>query len=71
MTDTTDAEVALHTREFAAASITPAAEAAAHDAGYGLACTALDFLVDDDLASEVVAEFERDGGAVDVENYFN
>ncbi|WP_231441572.1 M20 family metallopeptidase [Brevibacterium zhoupengii] len=68
---TADSEVALHTREFAAASITPAAEAAAHDAGYGLACTALDFLVDDDLAAEVVAEFERDGGAVDVENYFN
>ncbi|TSI16128.1 M20 family metallopeptidase [Brevibacterium aurantiacum] len=68
---TADAEVALHTREFAAASITPAAEDAAHDAGYGLACTALDFLVDDALAAEVDAEFERDGGAVDVENYFN
>ncbi|MCF2572917.1 M20 family metallopeptidase [Brevibacterium sp. UCMA 11754] len=68
---TADAEVALHTREFAAASITPAAEDAAHDAGYGLACTALDFLVDDALAAEAVAEFERDGGAVDVENYFN
>ena len=68
---TADAEVALHTREFAEASITPAAEDAAHDAGYGLACTALDFLVDDALAAEVAAEFERDGGAVDVENYFN
>ncbi|MBM6588488.1 M20 family metallopeptidase [Brevibacterium sp. RIT 803] len=68
---TADAEVALHTREFAEASITPAAEGAAHDAGYGLACTALDFLVDDALAAEVAAEFERDGGAVDVENYFN
>lgn len=68
---TADAEVALHTREFAAASITPAAEDAAHDAGYGLACTALDFLVDDSLAAEVAAEFERNGGAVDVENYFN
>ncbi|GAA1561331.1 M20 family metallopeptidase [Brevibacterium picturae] len=66
-----DAEVALHTREFAEASITPAAEDAAHDAGYGLACTALDFLVDDALAAEVVAEFERAGGAIDVENYFN
>ncbi len=67
---TADAEVALHTREFAEAADTPAAEAAAHDASYGLACTALDFLVDDDLAAEVVAEFERAGGAIDVENYF-
>ncbi|WP_453984353.1 amidohydrolase [Brevibacterium casei] len=67
---TADAEVALHTREFAEAADTPAAEAAAHDAAYGLACTALDFLVDDDLAAEVVAEFERAGGAIDVENYF-
>ncbi|GAA1845928.1 M20 family metallopeptidase [Brevibacterium marinum] len=68
---TADAEVALHTREFAEAAITPEAEAAAHDAGYGLACTALDFLVDDELAAEVFAEFDRAGGAVDVENYFN
>ena len=67
---TADAEVALHTREFAEAAITPDAEAAAHDAGYGLACTALDFLVDDDLAAEVLAEFDRAGGAIDVENYF-
>lgn len=68
---TADAEVALHTREFAAASITPGAEEAAHDAGYGLACTALDFLVDDELAAEVVADFESAGGTIDVENYFN
>lgn len=67
---TADAEVALHTREFAAAAITPEAETAAHDAAYGLACTALDYLVDDDLAAEVDAEFARAGGAIDVENYF-
>lgn len=68
---TADAEVALHTREFAEAATTPAAEAAVHDAAYGLAGTALDFLVDDELAAEVTAEFERAGGAIDVENYFS
>ena len=67
---TADAEVALHTREFAEAAKTPAAETAAADAAYGLACTALDFLTDDALAAEVVDEFARDGGAIDVENYF-
>ncbi|WP_166823791.1 amidohydrolase [Brevibacterium limosum] len=68
---TADAEVALHTREFAAAAETPAAETAALDAAYGLACTALDFLVDDALAAEVTEEFARDGGAIDVEHFFD
>lgn len=68
---TADAEVALHTREFAAAARTPAAETAALDAAYGLACTALDFLVDDALAAEVTEEFARDGGAIDVEHFFD
>lgn len=68
---TADAEVALHTREFAEAAQTPAAESAALDAAYGLACTALDFLVDDALAAEVTEEFTRDGGAIDVEHFFD
>ncbi|WP_152348293.1 amidohydrolase [Brevibacterium sp. CFH 10365] len=68
---TADAEVALHTRDFAAAAKTPAAESAALDAAYGLACTAVDFLVDDALAAEVAEEFARDGGAIDVENFFD
>ena len=68
---TADAEVALHTREFAEAAQTPAAEIAALDAAYGLACTALDFLVDDALAAEVTEEFARDGGAIDVEHFFD
>ncbi|MGO0604830.1 M20 family metallopeptidase [Brevibacterium linens] len=67
---TADAEVALHTREFAAAAKTPAAESAALDAAYGLACTALDFLADDALAAEVTAEFDREGGTIDVEHFF-
>ncbi|WP_172174445.1 M20 family metallopeptidase [Brevibacterium sp. CT2-23B] len=68
---TADAEVALHTREFAAAAETPAAKSAALDGAYGLACTALDFLVDDALAAEVTEEFARDGGAIDVEHFFD
>ena len=68
---TADAEVALHTREFAEAAQTPAAEIAALDAAYGLACTALDFLVDDALAAAVTDEFARDGGAIDVEHFFD
>ena len=61
----------MHTREFAEAAQTPAAEIAALDAAYGLACTALDFLVDDALAAEVTEEFARDGGAIDVEHFFD
>ena len=68
---TADAEVALHTREFAAAAKTPAAESAALDGAYGLACTALDFLADDALAAAVTDEFARDGGAIDVEHFFD
>lgn len=68
---TADSEVALHTREFAAAAITPDAEEAARDGAYGLACTALDFLTDDALAAEVVEEFEASGGAIDVPRFFD
>lgn len=68
---TADSEIALHTREFAAAAISPAAEDAARDGAYGLACTALDFLADDALAAEVVAEFEAAGGAIDVPHFFD
>ena len=69
--EVSDAEVALHTREFAAAAKTPAAESAALDGAYGLACTALDFLADDALAAAVTEEFARDGGAIDVEHFFD
>ncbi len=63
--------VALHTPEFAAASASPEAERAALDGAYGLACAALDLLVDDDLAAAVRHEFEESGGAVDVARYFD
>ncbi|WP_129660821.1 M20 family metallopeptidase [Rothia halotolerans] len=64
-------DVALHTREFAAAAGSPAAESAAVDGAYGLAATALDFLHDDALAEAVRTDFEERGGAVDVEHYFD
>ena len=64
-------DVALHTREFAAAAGSPAAESAATDGAYGLAATALDFLHDDALAEAVRADFEERGGVVDVEHYFD
>ncbi|WP_349827677.1 M20 family metallopeptidase [Brevibacterium litoralis] len=64
-------EVALHTREFAEASATPAAESAGLDGAFGLAGTALDYLADDDLAASVHAEFEAAGGATDVPTYFD
>ena len=64
-------DTALHTREFAAAAGSPAAESAAVDGAYGLAAAALDFLHDDALARAVAEEFEARGGAVDVEHYFD
>ena len=66
-----DLSTALHTEEFAAAAASPEAEQAAVDGAYGLACTALDFLVDDDLAADVKEEFEHAGGAIDVAHYFD
>lgn len=61
----------MHTVEFAHYADTPAAVDAALDAAFGLASVALDFLVDDELAQAVRADFEASGGAVDVEGYFS
>lgn len=61
----------MHTVEFAHCADTPAAVDAALDAAFGLASVALDFLVDDELAEAVRADFEASGGAVDVEGYFS
>ena len=66
-----DLSTALHTDEFAAAAGSPAAERAATDGAYGLAVTALDFLLDDDLASAVKEDFDRAGGAIDVAHDFD
>ncbi|WP_029090441.1 M20 family metallopeptidase [Brevibacterium album] len=66
-----DAEVALHTREFAAAATSELAQSAAADGSYGLAATLLDVAHDPDLARAVAEEFEAAGGAIDVERYFD
>jgi len=66
-----DPDVALHTAEFAAAAATPAAVSAAVDSAAGLASTALDYLYDAGLRAAVHNEFAEEGGAVDVETYFD
>ncbi len=66
-----DPEVALHTREFAAAATSDRARSAAADGAFGLAATLLDVLHDDDLARAVAEEFAASGGAIDVPHYFD
>lgn len=66
-----DPQVALHTKEFAVAAGSKAAEEAAVDAAYGLAATAADFLSDDALARAVAEEFAEAGGAIDVPHFFD
>ena len=66
-----DADVALHTREFAAAAGSPAAARGAADAAAGLALTALDYLCDPALQDAVAREFAEAGGPVDVPAFFD
>ncbi|CEA09239.1 p-aminobenzoyl-glutamate hydrolase subunit B [Arthrobacter saudimassiliensis] len=66
-----DADVALHTREFAAAAGSPAAGRGAVDAAAGLALTALDYLCDPALRDAVAQDFADAGGPVDVPAYFD
>lgn len=65
-----DPDVALHTPQFAAAAATDRANTAGVDGAIGLAVTAWDYLVDDDLAAAVNREFADAGGALDVAHYF-
>ncbi|WP_434994838.1 M20 family metallopeptidase [Arthrobacter sp. Ld5] len=62
---------ALHTRGFAEAAGSAAAEQGALDGAVGLALTALDYLLDDSLRAAVHEEFEQQGGAIDVPSYFD
>ncbi|MHA7174138.1 M20 family metallopeptidase [Arthrobacter monumenti] len=66
-----DPNVALHTRDFAAAANSRAAESGALDGAAGLALTALDWLCDEQLRAGVQQEFDDDGGAIDVPRYFD
>ncbi|WP_341394262.1 M20 family metallopeptidase [Arthrobacter sp. G119Y2] len=65
------ADVALHTRAFAEAAGSPAAESGALDGAAGLALTALDYLCDPELRGAVAREFADAGGPVDVPAYFD
>lgn len=65
------ADVALHTRAFADAAGSPAAESGAVDGAAGLALTALDYLCDSELREAVAREFADAGGPVDVPSYFD
>lgn len=64
-------DMALHTREFAAAAVSDAAREAAADGAYGLGATVLDALHDPALLEAVAAEFAEAGGAIDVPSYFD
>ncbi|GAA4181642.1 M20 family metallopeptidase [Gryllotalpicola koreensis] len=63
-------EIALHTAEFASWARSEAGDRAATDAAYGLALTALDFLADAALREAARADFDAEGGVLDVEEYF-
>jgi len=60
------ADVALHTREFAAFAGSSEAVAAVTDAAYGLAATVADLLADAGLRAAVRRDFEAAGGVADV-----
>ena len=66
-----ESDVALHTREFAAATTSRRGRNAVVDGAYGLAATLLDVQHDAALAAEVLAEFEAAGGALDVPGFFD
>ena len=70
MVSITDADLSLHTREFADAAVTPQADRVVLDAAYGLAATTADFLCDPALREAAAADFEAAGGAIDVPTYF-
>lgn len=65
------AEAELHTRDMTAAGDKPEADKGAVDGAYGLAQTALDVLWDKDLLAAIHKDFDEDGGAVDVEHFFD
>lgn len=59
--------VPVHTADFAVHAGGPGGDAGVLDGAYGLAMAALDFLGDEQLRADVLAEFSHAGGVVDVE----
>ena len=66
-----DSDVALHTREMAAAAGSPSGDAAATDGAYGLASVALDYRHDAEFRAAVRRDFEEAGGVIDVEHFWD
>ncbi len=66
-----DSDVALHTREMAAAAGSPSGDAAATDGAYGLASVALDYLHDAEFRAAVRRDFEEAGGVINVEHFWD
>ncbi|SDT22085.1 amidohydrolase [Friedmanniella luteola] len=66
-----DSDVSLHTREFAAAAVTPTADAVLADAARGLAAVAADYLADPDFRRSVDDDFAAAGGVLDVPAFFD
>ncbi|MGY1602088.1 M20 family metallopeptidase [Geodermatophilus sp. SYSU D00815] len=59
-------ETSMHTSEFAAAAASAEGDRAVLDGAVGLALTALDVLADPELLAAVTAEFEAEGGVLDL-----
>ena len=70
MVQITDADISLHTREFADAAVSEEADRVVVDSAWTLAAVAADWLCDPALREAAVADFEAAGGAVDVPSYF-
>ncbi|GAA2346851.1 M20 family metallopeptidase [Saccharopolyspora halophila] len=65
-----DANLSLHTEEFAAAAVSEAGDRAVIDGAIGLAMTTVDYLSDETLRAAVQKEFHSQGGPLDVPTYF-
>ena len=65
-----DESLMLHTREMEEAAGSAAGDAAVLDGAYGLAAVAADYLDDARLREQVRADFEAEGGVIDVEEMF-
>ncbi|WP_369135673.1 M20 family metallopeptidase [Modestobacter sp. I12A-02662] len=62
-----DPDTSMHTTGFATAAVSPAGDRAVLDGAVGLALTALDVLADPELLAAVRAEFDAEGGVLDLE----
>ncbi|TPF91880.1 amidohydrolase [Bifidobacterium sp. UTBIF-78] len=64
------ADVSAHTPEFGQYAHGEQGRKGIHDASYGLAAVAADWLADKAIRDAVQEEFDRDGGSIDVERIF-